>query len=230
MLPEEGRPASASGDVRPGPGSTDEPVPGSTPHSIVAAPPVSPAPQVSAVRDDVHPSERVLAAANEAVPEEPPKVGTGPTGSIPAAESHRAWSRVQALNWRLFLVRGLSAGLAVVLTVVLLPGLGFVGWQWGEFLRIAVVFGLLNAIVKPVLQFLVLRFIFSTYGIVVALINAALLVLLGRLLPGTFEVYRPVALLFGGLVVGILGMVFETLLGANPPVLDRGYKERNGLP
>ena len=30
-------------------------------------------------------------------------------------------------------------------------------------------------------------------------------------------------------LVGILGLVFETVLGANPPMLDRDYKERNGL-
>jgi hypothetical protein len=30
-------------------------------------------------------------------------------------------------------------------------------------------------------------------------------------------------------VVGVLGLFLETLLGATPPVLDRDYKERNGL-
>ena len=44
-----------------------------------------------------------------------------------------------------------------------------------------------------------------------------------------FTVYRPVSLVFGGVVVGIMGLIFETLLGATPPVLDRDYKERNGL-
>jgi putative membrane protein len=139
------------------------------------------------------------------------------------------WARVQASNWRLFLIRFLCAGVAVVATVVIVPGLGFVGWRWGEFTRIAIIFGLLNATVKPLLQFLVLRFIFSTYGIVVVIINTLLLLLLAAILDDTFEVYRPVSLVMGGLVVGILGLIFETLLGATPPVLDRDYKERNGL-
>jgi putative membrane protein len=166
---------------------------------------------------------------NEAIPAVPPEVGTGPIGSIPAAHARAAWSRLQASNWRLFLIRFLSAGLAVVATVAIVPGLGFTGWRWGDFMRIAVIFGLLNATVKPLLQFLVLRFIFSTYGIVVVIINALLLLLLGAILDDTFEIYRPVSLVVGGMVVGILGLILETLLGATPPVLDRDYKERNGL-
>lgn len=220
MSSDDVRPASAGDIVLEGSSSTDEPAPG-------PPPPVS---HVSPVRADVDPAQRVLDVPNETVPEEAPQAGSAAVGSIPAAEARRSWTRGQLMNWRLFLLRAVSGGLAVAVTVLLLPGLGFTGWRWGELLEIAVVFGLLNALLKPVLQFLVLRFIFSTYGIVVVLINAVLLVVLGLLLPDTFEVYRPVALLFGGLLVGVLSMVFETLLGANPPVLDRDYKERNGLP
>jgi putative membrane protein len=117
----------------------------------------------------------------------------------------------------------------VAVTVALVPGLGFVGWRWGQGLVIALVFGLLNATVKPVLQFLVLRFILSTYGVVVVLINAVLLALLGAIMDDTFVASRPIALLAGGALVGVLGMVIETLLGATPPVLDRDYLDRNSL-
>jgi putative membrane protein len=199
-------------------------VPGSTPTSI----PVFPISAAAGV-DLGLVSSGDEQPPNEAVPAATPPMGTGPVGSIPASERRRAWARAQVANWRLFLVRLFSAGLAVVVTVVLLPGLGFVGWRWGDFLRIAVIFGLLNATLKPLLQFLVLRFIFSTYGIVVVLINAVLLLLLlASILDDTFEVYRPVALVVGGLVVGALGLLFETLLGATPPVLGRGYEERIG--
>ncbi|MCU0262735.1 MAG: phage holin family protein [Candidatus Nanopelagicales bacterium] len=166
---------------------------------------------------------------NEAIPAVPPEAGTARVGSIPAAHARAVWSRLQASNWRLFLIRFLCAGLAVVVTVAIVPGLGFTGWTWGQFTRIAVIFGLLNATVKPLLQFLVLRFIFSTYGIVVVIINMLLLLLLAAILDDTFEVFRPLALVLGGLVVGVVGLILETLLGATPPVLDRDYKERNGL-
>lgn len=141
-------------------------------------------------------------------------------GIVPAAESQRRWAHLQAFNWRLALVRLLCAGLAVVTTVVIVPGLDFTRWQRGTFLLVAVVFGLLNAIVKPVLQFLVLRFIFSTYGFVVVLINTLLLWALDRLTDGLIEIGGAIAALLGGLGVGVFGLLFETLLGANPPIVD----------
>jgi len=166
---------------------------------------------------------------DEAIPADPLKVGTGPVGTIPGARGRRAWARAQAANWRLFLVRFLCAGLSVVATVAVLPGLGFVGWQWGQGLLIAFVFGVLNATVKPLLQFLVLRYIFSTYGVVVVIINTLLLVLLAAILDDTFVAYRLISVFAGGALVGVFGLVLETLLGATPPVLDRDYMDRNGL-
>jgi putative membrane protein len=190
--------------------------------------------QVALAYEGARPSAALTSAdaprpPNEAIPAVAPQVGTAPIGSIPAAHARAVWSRLQASNWRLFLIRFLCAGLAVVITVAIVPGLGFEGWRWGDFTRIAIIFGALNATVKPLLQFLVLRFIFSTYGVVVVIINALLLLLLGAILNDTFVVYRPISLLIGGLIVGIVGMILETLLGATPPVLDRDYKERNGL-
>ena len=212
------------GDTPSAPGpEADRPV-------VVAQATMTGMPSVPMVPDlPVAPHRAVLDLPNEAIPATPPEIGTGPVGSIPAARARAAWARVQASNWRLFLIRFLSAGVAVVLTVVIVPGLGFIGWRWGLFTQIAVIFGVLNATVKPLLQFLVLRFIFSTYGIVVVVINTLLLVLLAAILEDTFEAARPLSVLAGGLVVGVLGLILETLLGATPPTLDRDYKERNGL-
>ena len=140
---------------------------------------------------------------------------------VPAVAAHRRWARVSALNWRLALVRALCSGLAVLITVVIVPGLAFTGWFPGSFLVVAVAFGLLNALVKPVLQFLVLRFIVSTYGIVVIAINALLLWLLSVLVPELISVTTLSGLLLGGLGTGLIGTLLESLLGATPPVLDR---------
>jgi putative membrane protein len=183
--------------------------------------------------DDPHERPRALpaelAALNEAVPAQPPQEGRSSIGTIPQTNAARLWARAQATNWRLYLVRFVCAGLAVVVTVALIPGLRFEQWRWGQFTQIAVVFGLLNMTIKPILQFLTLRFIFNTYGLVVIVINTLLLVVLGLILPDLVNAARPTAVLAGGLLVGVLGLVFETTLGANPPVLDRNYRERNGL-
>jgi putative membrane protein len=212
---------------------TDDTRPGLQPEDPGAEPAIDAATRTAArspVLTTVDPSARVLDVPNEAIPEVPPEEGDIREGNIPAARRRRAWSRVQALNWRLFLVRFLSAGLSVFITLIVTPGLSFGEFRASLFIPLGLIFGVLNATVKPLLQFLVLRFIFSTYGIVVVAINTVLLVLTASLLPDdTLEASGLLALVLGGAVVGLLGLVFETLLGANPPVLDRDYKERNGL-
>lgn len=128
--------------------------------------------------------------------------------------------RAAARNWRLLFVRVLISGVAVVVTVVLVPGLGFARWTAGLFWLTALSYSLLTALLKPVLEFLALRFLVATYGLVVVLINAGLLFILVRVL-NDFIVYdRLWQLLLGGLVVGILGLLLETLAGATEPVLD----------
>ncbi len=210
-----------------------QPQPGSGPQTHVRP---DPGIQINEVGPQPQPGDVTLqqlglhhAILDEPVPGEPVKIGVDATGTIPQTSAARVWGRAQVANWRLYLIRFLVAGIAVVVTVGLLPGLQFRSWQWGEFVQIAVIFGVLNVTVKPLLQFLSLRFILNTYGLVVVLVNTVVLALLGLLMPDRFQADRPISLLAGGLVVGVLGLVLETLLGANQPVLDREYRERNGL-
>lgn len=173
----------------------------------------------------------VQALGNPAVPRdyEPPVEGVDKVGSIPAVAASHAWARGQWSNWRLHLVRFVSAGLSVILAVALVPGLSFTAWRWGEGLEIALIFALLNAFVKPLLQFMALRFLFSSYGIVIVLINTLLLMLLARVLSDSIKFESLLALLVGGALVGLIGGALDAMLGANYPMLDRDYKERNGL-
>jgi putative membrane protein len=161
---------------------------------------------------------------------EPPRVGTDKVGSIPAVSASRAWAKGQWSNWRLHLVRFVSAGLSVLIAVALVPGLSFTAWRWGEGLEIALIFALLNAFVKPVLQFASLRFLFSSYGIVIVLINTALLLLLSWIMDDSVRATSLLALLVGGALIGLIGGAVDAMLGANYPMLDRDYKERNNLP
>ncbi len=144
--------------------------------------------------------------------------------AVPAAADRRRWARITARNWRLFVVRFFVAGLSVVLTVVVVPGLGFDGWRLGQFAVIGLVYGLLSALVKPALEFLALRFLVATYGFVVVLVNALLLYLLAWILPTVLVYDRVWQLLLGGLVAGAVGMFLETVVGATQPVLDRPAK------
>jgi putative membrane protein len=124
-------------------------------------------------------------------------------------------------NWRLWLVRIITNALAVIVTVLVLPGLRFERYYLGFFVLTGLLFGLMNAFIKPLIQFFALRYLVASYGFVVIAINAFLLYLLSLILNETISARGLVSLLVGGLVVGTLGLVFDTLAGATPPILDR---------
>lgn len=145
--------------------------------------------------------------------------------TVPSAVARHRWARLTALNPRLFLVRLLVSGVAVVVTVAVVPGLGFTGWRAGEFAVVAVVYATLTAVVKPALEFLALRFLVATYGLVIIVINATLLFVLVQVLDELIVYDRLWQLLLGGLLVGVVGMVLETAAGATQPVLDTRDRE-----
>ncbi len=136
-------------------------------------------------------------------------------GDVARARLRNDWG-----NWRLWLVRIITNGLAVVITLIVLPGLRVDRWYFGFFVVTGLVFGLLNAIVKPIIQFFALRYLVASYGFVVVLINALLLALLSWILQDEIAWRGIGSLLAGGLIVGILGLVFETVAGASPPIID----------
>lgn len=131
-------------------------------------------------------------------------------------------------NWRLLLVRTITSGVAVVATVFLVPGLSFQHWRHGEFLLVGLVFGLLTAWVKPVLQFAALRYVVVSYGLVLILVNAVLLWLLSLLLGHLIHARDLVAVLLGGVVVGVVGMLLDAIAGVTPPILDRPQEPEEG--
>ena len=122
-------------------------------------------------------------------------------------------------NWRALLVRILINAAVLTVTALILPNVSFVQITIGNILFVAIALGILNALIKPILQFLTLSFIFTTYGLVVVLINAVILWLLSFLFPDRFAVDSILAALIGGALIGILGSFFESLFGLSPPII-----------
>lgn len=122
-------------------------------------------------------------------------------------------------NWRFLLVRIVVNAIALAVTAAVLPKIYFVDksvWNW---LLMALMLGVLNALLKPVLQFLTLQFIFVTYGLVIVLVNALLLWLLSFLFPNRFAVDSILWLLVGGLVLGLVSSFLESLFGLTMPIV-----------
>ncbi len=133
------------------------------------------------------------------------------------------WRR--QFNWRMLLMRIIINALALLITAGLVPNIYFTDRTFGTWLLLAIFLGILNAFVKPIIQFLTLRFIFATYGLVVVLINGVLLLLLELLFPTRFAVEGFLWALVGGAVIGIVSAFLESLLGLSPPIVSEKYPE-----
>jgi putative membrane protein len=127
---------------------------------------------------------------------------------------------LKQFNWRFLLVRILVNALALAITAAVTPKIYFVDKTFLNWVLMALMLGVLNAFLKPVLQFLTLQFIFVTYGLVIVLVNALLLLLLSFLFPARFAVDNVLWALVGGLVLGLVSSFLESLLGLTMPIVD----------
>jgi putative membrane protein len=122
-------------------------------------------------------------------------------------------------NWRFLLVRILVNAIALAVTAAIVPKIYFVDksiWNW---LLMAFMLGVLNALIKPILQILTLQFLFITYGLVLVVVNTLILLLLSFLFPARFAVTNLLWALVGGLVLGLLSSFLESLLGLTIPIV-----------
>jgi len=128
------------------------------------------------------------------------------------------------MNWRLMLVRVLVNTIVIGTTATIMPGLtvktGIESFPILSYLALGAAFGLLNAFIKPIVQFLTLSFIFITYGLVIIIIHAIMLLLLQLFMPNFFEISSIWAALVGGFIIGALSMILDNIFGLTPPIID----------
>lgn len=97
---------------------------------------------------------------------------------------------------------------------VLVPGISFVG-DTGRFLVVALVFGLLNALVRPILLLLSLPLLILTLGLFTFVLNAFILMMLGALSEGLslgFHVNGFFPAFVGALIVTVVSLVLSTVV------------------
>ena len=99
---------------------------------------------------------------------------------------------------------------AMMLLAQNLPGFSVTDWK--AALLAAVVLGLVNAIVKPILFLLTLPLTLLTLGLFLLVLNAAMLALTAYLVPG-FRVTDPMSLLIASIVLALVGMVWKWMAG-----------------
>ncbi len=105
------------------------------------------------------------------------------------------------------LVRILLSTIAVLVTAMLLPGVHTPDLTTA--LLVAVVLGFLNAVVKPLLVLLTLPVTVFTLGLFVLVINAAMVMLAARIVPGFTVNGFWWALIFSVVMWAVQGFLFR---------------------
>lgn len=107
------------------------------------------------------------------------------------------------------LMKWIVSGLAVLATAYLLPGVALAGFA--AALVVALVLGVLNAFLKPLLLLLTLPVNILTLGLFSFVINALLILLASAIVPG-FKVDGFLTALLFGIVLAVISYVIDLLI------------------
>jgi putative membrane protein len=107
------------------------------------------------------------------------------------------------------LIRWALSALALVLTTKIVPGISVK--DYGTLFIAALVLGLVNAIVRPILIFFTLPLTFLTLGLFLLVVNAITFGLAAYFVPG-FSVSGFWSALFGSIVMSLLSSVLSMFI------------------
>ena len=115
------------------------------------------------------------------------------------------------------LIRLIVNAVALWLATRFVDGISFDG-QMPFLLVVALVFGAVNTIVKPILMVLTFPFLIVTLGLFLLVLNAVMLWLTGAISDATglgFHVSSFKAAFIGGLVVSVVSFVLSLMVGSD---------------
>ncbi len=114
-----------------------------------------------------------------------------------------------------FLLRLVMTAAALWVAVTYVPGLEYRG-SWLGLLAVALVFGLVNAIVRPILFMMTCPLVLATLGLFVFVLNGLMLWLTAALstqLGIDFQVRGIIPAILGALCVGIVSTILSIFVG-----------------
>jgi putative membrane protein len=112
--------------------------------------------------------------------------------------------------WK-FLIRLLINGIAIWLASLLIDGIDFEGSAW-QILMVILVFGLVNAILKPLFKLIALPLVIWSLGLFTLVINALLLLLVSWLTSAlSVDGFWPA--LLGSIIIRLVSWLLSLFLG-----------------
>lgn len=116
---------------------------------------------------------------------------------------------------RNIVLRIIVNAIAIAITAALLPGIHVVNNDLGTYIVIGIVFGLINAIVKPIVTLLTCPLVIVTLGLFILVINGLMLLITASLVPERLVIDGFGWAIIGGIIMGVVGVVMESVLGLN---------------
>ncbi len=113
-----------------------------------------------------------------------------------------------------FLTRTIATGLGLLVAISIVPGLKFEG-SAGQFIVLALIFGLVNAVIRPILKFLSCPLVLLTLGLFVLIINALMLYItqaLAQPLGIAFVVDGFGSALIGAIIISIVSVIATAVI------------------
>lgn len=123
-----------------------------------------------------------------------------------------------------FLIRLVANALAILVAAYIVPGIEVSGGL--ALVAAALVLGLVNAVVRPVLLFLTLPFTLVTLGLFIFLLNAFCLWLTAWLVKG-FDVHGFWAAVWGALIVSVVSWLVTIVLSDRGKVVVLTRREKS---
>lgn len=125
-----------------------------------------------------------------------------------------------------FLLRLIINAVALAATATILPGIHISDSGAATLLLVALIFGVLNAVVKPVLLIMSCPLIILTLGLFYLVVNGLMLLITDAIAGNRFEVDSLGWAVLGGLLIGFINSVLEGALGVKDEDKDKRDDDR----
>jgi putative membrane protein len=103
--------------------------------------------------------------------------------------------------------------IAIAITAWLLPGIHVVNNDIGTYLLVGLVFGIVNALIKPLISCLTCAVIILTLGLFLLVINGLMLWITAEILSSRLTIDNFWWAMLGGLIMAVVGTALEAQFG-----------------
>lgn len=126
---------------------------------------------------------------------------------------------------RKFILRVIIYAIGIALVAEIVPGIHIPNDTLSTLIIIGIVFGILNAILKPIITFLTCPLVILSLGLFVLIINGVMLLITAALIPARLQIDGFWPAFVGGIVMSIISLILERVLGVKDDN-NRGGKSK----